>query len=144
MKIKVMYHSKGGNTKKIAEAIGQALNQPAEQVPPAYPPDNIKLLFLGSGLYAGKIDNKIRNFIDALDSKKVRNIALFGTSGGQDTAIRIMRELLQAKGINVLEESYLCEGKFFIFFKRKHPDAHDIKNAQDFALKAFEKIKNQP
>ena len=142
MNIKVLYFSKSGNTKKVAESIAKATNQVAESVPPAYPSDNVKLLFLGAGVYLGKIDDKMKNYIRSLDAKKVKNVALFSTSGSdKNIEINIMKELLVAKGINVLDKSFSCGGKFFIFFKRNHPNAEDLKNAQDFAIKIVEGIK---
>ncbi len=135
MKIRVLYYSKGGSTKKVAEAMAKAINQPVEAIPPAYPLENVKLLFLGSGVYAGKINQKMVDFINTLNTNRVKNVALFGTTGKEDKAITKMRELLTAKGINVLEESFLCKGKFFLFFNSRHPNAVDLKQAQEFAMK---------
>ncbi|RCX14854.1 flavodoxin [Anaerobacterium chartisolvens] len=140
MKIKVMYHTRGGNTKKIAEAIAQTAGHTAESVPPAYPDENIKLVFLGAGIYAGKIDPKMQEYIQTLDTGKVKNVALFGTAGSPEGGIQIMRQLLESKGINVLPESFVCPGKFFLFFNRKRPSSDDLKNAQDFAKKAIEAV----
>lgn len=140
MKIKVMYASRGGNTKKVAEAIGQAVGQTIETVPPAYPADNVKLMFLGSGVYAGKPDQKIVEYIRTLRPSQVKNVALFGTMGGQDAAIVHMRDLLKVQGINVLEETFTCPGKFFIFFNRKHPTAEELKAAKEFAQRVAAKM----
>jgi flavodoxin len=141
MNIKVLYFSKSGNTRKLAEAIAEKLNTPTESIPPAYPLDNVKVLFLGSGVYGGKIDQKMVDFIKTLDNKKVKNVALFGTAGStQDSAIQAMKQQLTARGINVLDESYLCLGKFFLFFKLGHPNAEEIKGAQEFAEKVVKKL----
>lgn len=141
MKIKVMYHSKGGNTKKIADAIAEAVGQVNEAVPPAYPLDNVALLFLGGAPYGGKIDKKLSDFIKTLNTSRVRNVALFSTTGSQDNAIQEMRGMLKAQGINVLEETFVCKGKFFVFFNRKHPNEADIKAAKEFAQRAVMSVK---
>lgn len=141
MKAKVLYYSRTGNTKKIAETIAQALNEKAEVIPPQEPCEDIDLLFLGSAVYGGKIDNKVKNFIITLDESKVKNVALFSTCGFQDTAIQIMSNLLKAQGIKVMEESFLCKGRFFLFFNFKHPCEEDIKKAQDFVERTLEKVK---
>ncbi|MCX7747621.1 MAG: nitric oxide synthase [Clostridia bacterium] len=140
MKMKVLYHSKSGNTRKVAEAIAKEIGEREEAIPPAYPLENIGLLFIGGGIYAGKIDPKVKNFINILDSSRVKHAAVFGTSGGQDRGILEMKELLKQRGIEVLEESFVCKGKSFIFFNRKHPNAVDLQNAQNFARKAVEKL----
>lgn len=141
MKIKVMYHSKGGNTKKIADAIAEAVGQVNEAVPPAYPLENVALLFLGGAPYAGKLDKKLVDFIKTLNKSRVRNVALFSTTGSQDSAINQMREMLTSQGINVLDETFLCKGKFFLFFNRKHPNEADIKAAKEFAQRAVLQVK---
>ena len=141
MKIKVLYNSRTGNTKKVADAIAQALNVVSEAIPPAYPPENVKLLFLGSGVYAGKIDNKMKDFISTLNINRVKNVALFGTCGGQDTGMKMMRELLQAQGVNVIDETFLCKGRTFLFFNKSHPSKEDLKDAQDYVRRVVEKVK---
>lgn len=140
MKTKVMYYSKSGNTKKVAEAIAQVVGQTSESVPPAYPLENVELLFLGAGSYGQKVDNKMVEFIRTLNTNRVRNVALFGTVGGKDAHLGYMRELLTAQGINVLEETYCCKGRSFFFIHRKHPNADDLKAAQAFAQKCVEKM----
>lgn len=144
MKVKVMYHTRKGNTEKVAHAIAQTVGlKTAELVPPAYLPENLELLFLGGGLYAGKIDKTMEKFIHMLNPDRVRNVALFGTTGGQDKGIQQMKELLEKQGINVLSESFLCKGRFFVFFNRKHPNEIDLQEAQSFAKRVVEKLKNE-
>jgi flavodoxin len=130
-----MYYSKTGNTKKVADAIAKTFDQTAEAAPPAYPLDNVKLLFLGAGVYGSKIDKTVVEFIRTLTVKNVKNIALFSTAGNpaSDVGIKAMKQLLEGKGINVLDESFNCAGKFFGFFQRKHPSSEDLRLAQDFA-----------
>ncbi|MDR3552032.1 MAG: flavodoxin domain-containing protein [Clostridia bacterium] len=134
MNVKVHYLSRGGNTKKIAEAISQAIGQMAEAIPPAYPMENVKLLFLGGGIYGGKLDSKLSYYIGTLNTKMVKNVVLFSTSGSpQGPANKLMKEQLEAKGIKVLEKSFCCPGKFFLFFNIGRPNSADIKKAQEFA-----------
>jgi flavodoxin len=142
MKTWVLYYSKGGNTKKIADAIAEELGVPkSEQIPPAYPPEGVNLLFLGTGLYAGKPDPKMVEFIRTLSSNRVKNAVVFGTSNsGKDTAIEAVKSLLKEKGINVIDETYSCFGKFLLF-KRNKPDSDDVKAAKQFARKIQDSLK---
>ncbi|PYG87302.1 flavodoxin I [Ruminiclostridium sufflavum DSM 19573] len=142
MKTWVLYYSRGGNTKKIAEAMAEELEVPkAEQVPPAYPPENVQLLFLGTGIYAGKPDSKMVEFIRTLNTDRVKNAAVFGTNGGQDTAIETVKSLLREKGINVIDETFSCKGKYFLFINRNKPDSEDLKAAKVFARKVYDSLK---
>ncbi|OPX42713.1 flavodoxin [Ruminiclostridium hungatei] len=146
MKTWVLYYSKGGNTKKIAEAIADELEEvlKSEQIPPAYPPENVSLLFIGTGEYAGKPDSKMVEFIRTLNTNRVKNAAVFGTSGGgtaEGKAIATVKSMLREKGINVVEEAFSCKGKNFIFFNRNRPDENDVKCAREYARKVYNSLK---
>lgn len=146
MKTWVLYYSKGGNTKKIADAIADELEDvlKSEQIPPAYPPENVALLFLGTGEYAGKPDSKMVEFIRTLNTNRVKNVAVFGTSGAgssEGKAITAVKTLLKEKGINVVNEAFACKGKYFGFLNRKKPDDTDIKNAKEYARRVYNSIK---
>jgi hypothetical protein len=64
MKIAIRYYTKTGNTKKLAEAIGSAINVEAKTVDEPLTED-IDILFLGSAVYAAGIDQKIKDFVDS-------------------------------------------------------------------------------
>ncbi len=147
MKTWVLYYSRGGNTKKVADAIAEELEDvlKSEQIPPAYPPENVQLMFLGTGEYAAKPDQKMVEFIRTLSPNRVKNVAVFGTNGSalsDSKAIMQVKALLKEKGINVIDESFACKGKYFIFMNRKKPDANDIANAKAYARKIYNSIKN--
>lgn len=145
MKTWVLYYSKGGNTKKIADEIADELEDvlKSEQIPPAYPPENVALLFLGTGEYGGKPDSKTLEFVRTLNKDRVKNVAVFGTNakGAAGTAIDTIKSLLKEKGINVVDESFCCKGKFFLFVNRKSPDANDFKAAREYARRVYNSIK---
>ena len=142
MKAEVIYSSRSGNTKKVADAIAQTLDQVSMAITPDYPLENVEILFLGAGAYANKVDKRMSEFIRTLNSNRVKNVALFGTYGWHRNYLSYMRELLKAQGINVIEETYSCKGKLFFFIYRKHPDDQDLRQAQEFAKVVYEKLKN--
>jgi flavodoxin len=142
MKTEVIYYSRSGNTKKVADAIAQALGQVSEAVAPDYPLENVGILFLGAGAYANKVDKRMTEFIRTLNSGQVKNVALFGSYGWHKNYLSYMRDLLKAQGINVIEETYSCKGKLFFFIYRKHPNDQDLRQAQEFAKVVYEKLKN--
>jgi flavodoxin len=141
MKIKVMYHTKTGNTQIIAEAIAKTVGAPAKLISDDYVFDTADLLFIGDGLYAGSVDGKTKKFIAALDATKVKNAAVFATYGGQRKAAKVLKGLLEKQGIKVIEESYECKGKAWYILNRKHPDTQEIKAAKEFAKRVVEKTK---
>lgn len=139
MTVAVRYHSRGGNTKKMAEAIAKAAG--VEAMSCDVPVDgDVDLLFLGSAVYAFTIDEHTKNFIGQLRTETIKNVALFSTSAGVKKGITEMEELLADKGIRVLDRNFHCWGAFS-FMRRGHPNDSDLKQAGEFALAAMEDCK---
>jgi flavodoxin len=139
MKIKVMYHTKTGNTRVVAEAIAKNVGAQAKPITKDVPFDTADLLFIGDGLYAGTVNKETKKFIATLDATKVKKAAVFGTYGGQRKAATVLKGLLQKQGIAVAEEVFECKGKAWYIINRTHPDIQDIKAAKEFAKRTVEK-----
>jgi flavodoxin len=135
MKVKVLYHSKSGNTKKVAEAIARATGQVEEAIPPAYPLENIDVLFLGAGIRAGKVDKKVQEFVRTLTPARAKKVVVFGTAGSPEGAFPLMKKMMEEKGLKVADEFFMCKGKWFFFMDRGHPNAADLEAAANFAKK---------
>lgn len=130
MNYQVIYFSKKGNTKKIAEAIASELNVSAEDVNGAKLNENCFVL-LGSGCYGGKPAKAMITFIEDNDFKS-RNIALFGTSGaGKGVELIEMEKILNNKDA-CIKEKFFCKGKF-LFANRGRPNNEDLEKAKEFA-----------
>jgi flavodoxin len=129
----VVYFSKGGNTKKVAQAIASELDVEAKDIQtlPAMPEDSF--VFLGTGNYGGKPVKPIVEFIER-NSQQLRRIGLFGTSAsGTGTEISKIEKLLAQKGITVTGKFY-CKGKF-LFLRRHNPTDEELQQARVFAAK---------
>ncbi len=131
MNIKVRYQSRSGNTKKVAEAIAQEVDVTACAVSSDRITEDTDILFLGGAVYAGKIDDALKIFVEGLDSH-VKRVAVFSTSFRGQSAYPEVKKILEPKGIVVSEQTFLCKGKFFVFV-RKHPDREDLQAAKKFA-----------
>ena len=133
----VLYYSKGGHTRKVAEAIAGAVGAKATEVSGASIDPKADVIFLGSGCYGGKPGPDMARFIESTDFRG-RAVAVFGTSGGGiGNEAKAMAEALKGKGANV-RGSYYCKGKFLLW-SRGHPDAADLEAAGEFAR---EMVKN--
>jgi flavodoxin len=130
--ISVFVDSRGGNTRKVADAIAEELGIKAADIT-KLPPDDAKILFLGSGTYGGKPGEAMMKFI-ASGNFSGRKVAIFGTSasvaGGQNMIV-VMTDMLQQKGATILG-SYHCRGKTFLV-NWGHPNKEDLDNAKKFA-----------
>jgi flavodoxin I len=133
MKCLVVYFSRGGKTRKVAEAIAQQLGCKAVDVRTETPDaSGVKLLIVGSGQYPGKLPKPLRRFLEDLPPGSNDKAAVFATAGGPNPkAIHVLRGALEAKGYTVVS-SFKCRGRF-LFFNWRHPNQEDLENAKAFA-----------
>ena len=127
----VRYFSRGGNAKKVAQAIAEEVHVKARAIPEP-PEGKVDVLFLGTSVYAAGVDEAVRRYIDALNSSMVGKVVVFSTAAIKTSAYPQMKKLLEGKGIEVSEEEFHCRGQFTALH-RGHPDENDLKNARKFA-----------
>ncbi|MFA6363764.1 flavodoxin family protein [Methanoregula sp.] len=130
--IAVFVDSKGGNTRKVADAIAGELGVGVGDLKIPLPAD-AKILFLGSGTYGALPGKEMTKFVADNDFAG-RRVALFGTSmkpEGAEKMIAVMEDAVTKKSATVLGR-YHCPGKF-MFFNRDRPGKEDLDNAKKFA-----------
>lgn len=130
MKIEVRYFSRGGNTKKLAEAIAGAVGVKALTTDEPLKEDT-DILFLGSSVYAYGVDDAIKAFISGIDVK-VGKVVNFSTAAIVNSTYKQVGKLLKAKGIPQAKEEFYCKGSFGLLHKGR-PNAADCEAAADFA-----------
>ena len=131
MNIAVIYQSRGGNTKKVAEAIAKTLHTAAWSV------DEVKeldcdLLFLGSGVYCASLDKTMKAFLSRLHGTSAKKAVLFGTSAGGRKPFGMMKKALEAKGIPVDKRFLFIPGKW-AFMNKGRPNEDDLVTAEVWA-----------
>jgi len=73
MKVAVRYYTKTGNTRRLAQAVAEAVG--TEALPLSSPVEEpVDILFLGNSYYAFSIDPEVREFIRNLDKNSVGRI----------------------------------------------------------------------
>lgn len=131
MNIAVRYYSSTGNTKKLADAIAQAVQ--AEVLTVDHPlTEKADILFLGSAVYAFGIADEVKAFIEGLKKEEVGAVACFSTAALLPSTYKQVSRLLRGKGITVLADEYHCRGQFHAAHRGK-PDEKDLQAAADFA-----------
>jgi len=133
----VAFYSVTGHSKKIANAVGEALQIPVYDLKKNPDIADCDLLFLVSGIYRAAADPKMLTLLKRMDNTKVKKAALLTSSAAGVTRQRQARELLQALGIQVFVEEYTCLGTFLIF-RRGHPNQQEVADAVAFARKVAE------
>ena len=131
MKLAVRFYSRSGNTKKLAEAVGEAASVQAEKV--SIPlKEKVDVLFLGCSYYAFDIDEAVKAFI--IENKEnIGKIVCFGTSAMMKSMKKPVKKVCDSYGIAVAEEEFHCRGQFGKLHKGR-PNAEDTE-----ALSAFVK-----
>ncbi len=131
MKVKVVYFTKSGNTKKVAHAIAEELScsissieEPIEEA--------LDVLFVGASAYNFGLDPKVIHFLENLDTSNINKIALFSTSWVVENINAKMAALLRDKEVEVITKDFYCKGKFLLA-NRNHPNEDDIIDAKKFA-----------
>lgn len=130
MKVAIRYYSRGGNTRKLAEAIARAVGVEAKTVTEPLEED-VDILFLGSSVYAYGVDNEVKKFIDGIHVK-VGQVVNFSTAALIKSTYRQVAKLLEPKGIPFAKEEFACRGSFAGVHKGR-PDENDCKAAAEFA-----------
>ena len=136
--VAVFVDSRGGNTRKVADAIAEELGVRVGDLTTPLPEEG-KILFLGSGTYGSAPGIEMMKFVTD-NVFTGRKVALFGTSmsgAGAQKMIAAMEDALTRKGATV-PGKYHCRGKFLLF-NRSHPDREDLDNAKKFAREMINK-----
>jgi flavodoxin len=127
----VLFFSRGGKTRKLAEAIAGELCVKVADIKTAAIGPGDGIFFLGSGCYGGKPSKDMMKFIGKNDFTG-RKVAIFGTSASRmGREVRGMEEALKQKGAKVLG-SYHCGGQFLLILRRGHPKEEDLAGARKF------------
>jgi len=134
MKALVVYFSRGGNTKKVADIIAQALGgQAVDAVWQRPDTTDVDLLVVGSGTYEGKPGQKLMDFLTKLEPVKCKKAAVFATCGfiAPPESINLIKDGLKSKGYEVILDFY-CFGEYRSA-KQGHPTDIDLTDAKAFA-----------
>lgn len=136
MNFAVRYYSKNGSTKRVAQAMAETLDVVAKEIGVPLS-EKVDILFLGSGVYNGKVHPSVKTFIESLDRKKVGKVVLFLTSAmTYEKAVKEVEQTLLQKKIHMHHTYFHCKGRFLIFYL-SHPHPMDIQNARAFAKQFY-------
>ena len=137
MKIRIIYASMTKHTKKLADELASTLHITAEDVKSNPRLEKCDILFLGSGVYAGKVAPEIEKFCEKLTKDIVKKIVFFTTSCKNEDFTKDMQKILLDKGIDVCKKVYFCPGQFLLFHIGR-PNKKDVKNFLEFANKILD------
>jgi len=131
MKIEIVYYSKTGNTKKVADAMASTLGIEAKNLKGDVVIKDFDMIFLGSGVYGNKPSKKLVEFIDFLRDVRGKKAAIFGTYGDNLEPVKSIIPALEERGMEIIG-SWGCRRRFLIF-GRNIPSDNDLKEAGEWA-----------
>lgn len=135
MKIAVRYYSRGGNTKKVAEAIAEELGVEALDITNKV--EDADILFLGASMYAFTIDKNIKEFVGGLTKENTKEIVNFSTSASDTSTHKKVNKCIKDKDIVMNEEHFSVFGQF-LGMNKGRPNEADLENAKKFARKVVD------
>ncbi len=131
MKYAVRYYTKTGNTKRLAEAVAEAVG--VEAFPISTPVDEpVDILFLGNSYYAFNIDPEVRSFVQSLDKNKIGRIVNFGSAAMLNSTYKKVKAEADKAGITMDEREFHCKGEFKGIHKGR-PNREDMQAVAVFA-----------
>lgn len=132
MNSKVAYFTKTGHSEKIAKAIGKELQLEVEDLKAKPVFQDVDLLFLVGGIYAGGNDPEMVGCVENIDPKMVKKTALVTSCASKRMKQDKVRKALEKNNIEVLPDEFICRGNF-LFLGMGHPNQADLDNAVAFA-----------
>lgn len=144
----VLYSYHHQNTEQVAKVFSKVLDAEIK-TPQQINPEEIQrydLVGFGSGIYSAKHDESLLELADKLPEVNNKKGFLFSTAGitGESKKTkdhRTLREKLESKGYIIVDE-FQCKGfntnsflRLFGGMNKGRPNAQDLKNAEDFAMK---------
>ena len=131
MKAAVRYYTKTGNTKRLAEAMADALG--VQALPISEPvTEKVDVLLLGNSYYAFTIDPEVRAFVRSLDKSIVGRIVNFGSAALLNSTYKKVKAEADKMGIPMDAREFHCKGEFKGLHKGR-PNDEDLAAAAAFA-----------
>ncbi len=127
----VLYYSRGGNTRKLADVIAGELGVKACDIRYSSPDPYAQVILIGSGIYGAKPGDDMERFVGMSDFRG-QKVAIFSTSwrtgeSGFDSIATALRQ----KGA-ILMQGYHCKGRAGIF-NLGHPNREEFDGARSYA-----------
>jgi flavodoxin len=142
MKSIVVYSTRSGNTRKVAEGIASELNCPCLRISSdslTVSINDYDTVFIGTGIYKGQPHQDLLSYLQSMRLNGKKQFALFMTCFGwgknmaEKNVIDTLRGVLDANGQRMLNNHYSCFGGGLGLVKRGHPDAQELDSAKKWA-----------
>ena len=132
MKTAIRYFtkSKKGNTKKLADAVSEALGIEALDVSRDLD-EKVDRLFLINAMYAANIDREVKEFL-IRNKDNISEVVNMNTAASGASTWKAVKKVTDELGVNLSEKEFHCAASW-IFINKGLPADDDLKRAGEFA-----------
>ena len=135
MKMQALYQStKTDNTYRLSEVVSREHKCKCDQIPPAYPCENEKLVFIAVEGKDSKPDKKVVAFCKDLTPARAKNVAFMVVSSSGSEGARTLMDIVKSQGVNPVADVFECKVKGGVVGLGKVTDS-DLANVKAWAKK---------
>ena len=128
--IRYFTRSKKGNTKKLADAVAEAIGVEAIDVTVELA-EKVDRLFLINAMYAANIDNEVKEFL-VRNKDNIGEVVNMNTSASGASTWKAVKKETDKLGIKLSEKEFHCAASW-IFINKGLPSDADLAQAGEFA-----------
>lgn len=136
MGVQVVFHSRTGHSRKLAAVAARALGVSACDIRKFSLQEDTGLLFIVSGIYAGRTDAPLLDFAAGLRGRGLKAALITSAAAGVAEQMDLREALLKA-GVEVLSERFVCPGSFLLL-RMGRPNEQDRQAAAAYARRVAE------
>ena len=137
MKAKSLHFSKSGSAQVIASELGRVYQCVCDQIPPAYPCEGEKVVFVGVEMHH-KLPGPVEHFCRDLTPARAQNVAFYVINGdGSTSGLEEIGKALEAKGVHMVSDVHGVAVHNSLF-KKGMPTDEDVKAALAWAQKIID------
>ena len=138
MKMQALYQStKTDNTYRLLEVGSKEHKCKCDQIPPAYPCENEKLVFIA--VEGKKPDKKVVAFCKDLTPARAKNVAFLVVSSSGPEVADTLKDIVKSQGVNPVGDVFDCRVKGGLFGVGKVTDS-DLNNVKAWAKKIVDSL----
>lgn len=132
MKLAIRFFTKSqkGNTKKLADAVSEAVGVDAVDVSTDLT-EKVDRLFLINAMYAANIDREVKEFLER-NADRIGEVVNMNTAASGASTWKAVKKETDRLGIKLSEKEFHCAASW-IFINKGLPSEDDFKRAKEFA-----------
>ena len=137
MKIAIRYFtkSKKGNTKKLADAVSEALELEALTI--EHPlEEKVDLLFFVNAMYAFNVDKEVKQYLKD-NAENIKTLVNINSAASGSSTLKSIIKACQGTSIEVSEKEFHCIGSWLALNKDR-PNEDDLNQLKQFVKETKE------